>query len=102
MIYLLLNIVFGSLFVLCIKWVQVRKKEDVITIGMINYITGALAILPEFMQSHPTAVTAESMVTGGTMGACKEKRRGDGIGGGMWCEPPLPNTHMLPAESAGT
>jgi len=70
MIYLLLNIVFGSLFVLCIKWVQVRKKEDVITIGMINYITGALAILPEFMQSHPTAITAESMVTGGTMGAC--------------------------------
>ena len=64
MIYLLLNIVFGSLFVLCIKWVQVRKKEDVITIGMINYITGALAILPEFMQSHPTAVTAESMGNG--------------------------------------
>ncbi|MCH2181469.1 MAG: EamA family transporter [Mariniblastus sp.] len=70
MIYLLLNIVFGSLFVLCIKWIQVRKQEDIVTIGMINYIAGALAILPEFMQSRPAVVTAEAMVTGGAMGAC--------------------------------
>ena len=70
MIYLLLNIVFSSLFVLCIKWVQVRKREDIITIGMINYIAGALAILPEFMQSHPAVVTTEAVVTGGTMGTC--------------------------------
>lgn len=70
MIYLLLNIVFGSLFVLSIKWVQNRKQEDIVTIGMINYIAGALAILPEFIQSHPSMVTASALGTGGTMGAC--------------------------------
>ena len=70
MIYLLLNIVFGSLFVLCIKWVQVRNREDIITIGMINYIAGAFASLPEFVQSHPSVVTPEALVTGGLMGGC--------------------------------
>ena len=70
MIYLLLNIVFGSLFVLSIKWVQNRKREDIVTIGMINYIAGALVIVPEFIQSHPSMVTTSAMATGGTMGAC--------------------------------
>ena len=70
MIYLLLNIIFGSLFLLCIKWVQNRKQEDIVTIGMINYIAGALAITPEFIQSHPSVVTPQAMVAGGTMGAC--------------------------------
>ena len=70
MFYLLLNIIFGSLFLLCIKWVQNRKQEDIVTIGMINYIAGALAIMPEFIQSHPSVVTPQAMVAGGTMGAC--------------------------------
>ena len=46
MIYLLLNIVFGSSFILILKWVQVREREDSITVGCINYVTAAIATAP--------------------------------------------------------
>ncbi len=68
MIYLLLNIVFGSLFVLCIKWVQNRQSEDIVTIGMINYVVAALLILPELMLASPETHTAAAWGTGAVMG----------------------------------
>lgn len=48
MIFLALNILFSSAFTLFIKWVTVRKQEDIITVGPINYITAALLVAPQF------------------------------------------------------
>ena len=42
MIFILANILFSSVFTLCIKWVQVLKRDDMITIGMINYVVAAV------------------------------------------------------------
>ena len=47
MIYLLANIVFASAFMLSIKWVQNRKREDVIVVGAVNYVAAMLLSLPE-------------------------------------------------------
>ncbi|MGI9518335.1 MAG: EamA family transporter [Pirellulaceae bacterium] len=68
MIFLLLHIVFGSAFMLSIKWVHVRNKEDVITVGCLNYILAAILIAPEFWQMPAEHVTRNAMLTGGTMG----------------------------------
>lgn len=69
MIYLLLQIVFASSFTLMIKWSHVRDREDVITIGAINYIVAAIAILPVFLIFNPQPVSLEAIWTGGSMGA---------------------------------
>ncbi|MFK7819805.1 MAG: EamA family transporter [Planctomycetaceae bacterium] len=68
MIYLVLNILFSSAFTLFIKWVTVRKEEDIITVGPINYITAACLIAPQFfaMSVEPDVNAA---LCGGTMGA---------------------------------
>ena len=68
MIYLILNIVFGSLFVLCIKWVQNRQNEDIVTIGMINYVVAALLILPELTMAAEETHTLAAWGTGAVMG----------------------------------
>lgn len=68
MIFLLLHIVFGSAFMLSIKWVHVRDKEDVITVGCLNYILAAALIAPEFWQMPAEHVTRNAVATGGTMG----------------------------------
>lgn len=68
MIYLLLQIVFASAFTLFIKWTQVRGREDVITIGAINYIVAAISILPFFLLRNPSPVSIGAVWTGGSMG----------------------------------
>lgn len=55
---------------LTIKWVQVRKREDVITVGLINYIVAAVCFLPEFLISGESSTTVNSIWTGSMMGAC--------------------------------
>lgn len=68
MIYILLYIVFSSVFGLCIKWVYNRGREDIITIGAINYIVAAIAIVPWFLFGVPQTGDTMAMLTGGTMG----------------------------------
>lgn len=68
MIFLLLNIVFASLFALCIKWVENREKEDIVTVGMLNYIFAAIGSAYEFTQVPSESVTFNGFLTGGTMG----------------------------------
>lgn len=70
MLFLLLNVVFASAFTLIIKWVQVRDREDIITVGAINYIVAALWILPEFIQTDFSGDTSPALLTGGVMGGC--------------------------------
>lgn len=70
MLFLLLNVVFASSFTLIIKWVQVRDREDIITVGAINYIVAAVWILPEFLQTEFTGDTSPALLSGGVMGGC--------------------------------
>jgi drug/metabolite transporter (DMT)-like permease len=66
---LLLHIVFASSFTLLIKWAHVRDREHVITIGAINYIVAAVAVLPVFLTVNPQPVSWGAIWTGGSMGA---------------------------------
>jgi drug/metabolite transporter (DMT)-like permease len=68
LIYLLLYVVFSSVFSLCIKWVYNRGSEDIITIGAINYIVAAIAIAPWYFTGVEQTGDTMAMVTGGTMG----------------------------------
>ncbi len=56
-----------------IKWAQLRKHENVITIGAINYITAALLIFPIWYFNTVSEATSEqvwnAVYTGGSMGA---------------------------------
>lgn len=70
MIYLALNIAFASSFTLCIKWVQTRQREEMLTVGMINYVVGAALTFPEFLATDVSASDQNAVLTGGTMGAC--------------------------------
>ena len=65
MIYLALNILFSSMFTLIIKWVHVRQREDIVTVGPINYITAAVLILPWFLSQ-----TAPPELNAALCGAC--------------------------------
>lgn len=68
MVYLLLQVVFSSAFTLVIKWVQVREREDIITIGAINYIVALLAALPAFSSGPSDAISLGAVWTGASMG----------------------------------
>ena len=48
MAWLLLNIVFGSAFLLCLKWVQQDQRGNVIHIGTVNYVWAAMMVAPQF------------------------------------------------------
>lgn len=55
---------------LLIKWAQVREREDVVTVGAINYIVGALWIVPQCLQMEFSGDTSAAAVTGGVLGIC--------------------------------
>ena len=69
MIFLILQIVFASAFTLFIKWAQIRRQEDVITVGAINYIVAAVSIVPVLFFSDLSPVSFGALWTGGSMGA---------------------------------
>lgn len=68
MIFLAANILFASLFGLCIKWVENREREDIVTVGMINYIVAAVLSAFEVAQLPAEYFTSSAIVTGTTMG----------------------------------
>ena len=60
MVYLILNIVLSSSFILLIRWSQVRKL-DVYTVGATNYIVAGLtAVMMIVPMGHPGAVVSVS------------------------------------------
>lgn len=67
-VYLGLYVVFSSLFTLCIKWVHVRGKEDIITVGAINYIVAVLIIGPWFVLDGQQTGDLPAIIAGGSMG----------------------------------
>ena len=68
MIYLILNIFLSSFFVLWVKWVQSRRREDIISVGVVNYlVAGVMSAIPFFFSGH--VVTANSIAIGGAMGS---------------------------------
>lgn len=71
MINLLGHIVFASAFTLCLKWVQVRRREDIVTAGAINYITAAVLSFANFYpQTKSQTIDTAAVLTGAAMGAC--------------------------------
>ena len=70
MVFLLFNIIFSSSFVLILKWVQNRKREDIINVGIINYIVAALFSIPELVVSSAGEVNVHAVWTGALMGVC--------------------------------
>ncbi len=70
MLALVLNIFFASVFTLCIKWVQQRRREDVFTVGAINYIVAGLMSLPECVGNQPETISLSAVWTGALMGGC--------------------------------
>lgn len=69
MFYLICNVLFASAFTLTIKWVHVRQREDIITVGPINYIVAALLIAPQFFTQVESPDPAAALCGAG-MGAC--------------------------------
>ena len=68
-LFLILQILFGSAFLLFIKWAQNRGQENIVTIGLLNYVIAAVAILPFFVVTQAGSTpSAGAMVTGATMG----------------------------------
>lgn len=68
-LYLSLYVAFSSIFTLCIKWIHVRGKEDVITSGLINYIVAAMIIAIWFVLDGQQTGDVPAMISGGSMGA---------------------------------
>lgn len=70
MLYLILNIVFASSFMLCIKWMHNRGQENVITVGALNYIMALVVITPFALAQNVGGATPRAFAIGGTMGLC--------------------------------
>ena len=66
-LWLVLNIVLSSTFLLCVKWLHPRR-EDVVTVGALNYIAGALVALLVTLASSLHMPGAVALVTGGLNG----------------------------------
>ena len=63
MLYMALNILFSSFFILCIKWAKSRG-EEVINIGALNYIWAAvMGIVMCMRSSEPVDLTATLLGT---------------------------------------
>jgi drug/metabolite transporter (DMT)-like permease len=74
MIYVLANIVFASAFMLTIKWVQIRKREDVIATGAVGYVVAMALAIPEFSRLELERASFDAimpaMLAGAAMGSC--------------------------------
>ncbi len=68
MIYLLLNILFSSVFMLVVRWRQ-KQGEDLITLGAINYIAGAGLALLTIQETGLTTSSDTAYLLGGINGA---------------------------------
>jgi hypothetical protein len=70
MIYLLSNVIFASAFMLTIKWVQVRRREDVLSVGSINYIVAFLLAALSTRGLAADSSIMPAVITGSVMGGC--------------------------------
>ena len=68
LIYLILFVVFSSVFGLCVKWVHQRGTEDIISIGAINYICAAIFFMPVLLFSAPQTGEPMAILLGSGMG----------------------------------
>jgi drug/metabolite transporter (DMT)-like permease len=63
MTFVLLNIIFSSCFILCVRWWQ-QRGDDVVNVGAVNYIVAALTITPIYLSGEQVPVTFNSCLTG--------------------------------------
>ena len=68
MIYIALNILLSSLFLLLIRWLQ-HRPVDILTVGAVNYIVGAVGALLMYLPTGSRAYSVASCVFGAINGA---------------------------------
>ncbi len=69
MIYLVLQTILGSSFILGVRWSQ-QRNNNVLTIGIVNYVVGAIASVFWFLISAKEWITPAVLLTGGMNGIC--------------------------------
>lgn len=69
MIYLVLQTILGSSFILCVRWFQ-QRDNNVLSIGIINYVVGAIASVFWFLVWGKGWITPSVLLTGGMNGIC--------------------------------
>ena len=69
MIYLVLQTILGSSFILCVRWSQ-QRDNNVLTIGIVNYVVGAIASVFWFLVWGKGWFTPSVLLTGGLNGIC--------------------------------
>lgn len=67
MIYILLHIILSSVFMLGMRWGQ-RRRQDILSVGAVNYIVGGLVALLLFLMDGVTAVSASAATYGAVNG----------------------------------
>lgn len=67
---LLLHVVFTCSFTLLLKWSQMLQRDNIVTVGAINYILAAIVALPTFLLLNPQPTEWGAIWTGGAMGSC--------------------------------
>jgi hypothetical protein len=75
MFYLICNVLFSTAFTLIIKWVHVRQREDIVTVGSINYIVAATLIAPQFFTKVPAVDVAAALCGAGICLCCFQSRQ---------------------------
>ncbi|QEG20213.1 hypothetical protein [Mariniblastus fucicola] len=67
-LFLTLFVISSSIFGLCIKWVHVRGKEDIVSVGAINYIAAALIMGAWCLLDGNQTGDVPALLVGGSMG----------------------------------
>ena len=65
----MLQTILGSSFILCVRWSQ-QRDNNVLTIGIVNYVVGAIASVFWFLVWGKGWITPSVLLTGGLNGIC--------------------------------
>ncbi len=65
----MLQTILGSSFILCVRWSQ-QRDNNVLTIGIVNYVVGAIASVFWFLVWGKGWFTPSVLLTGGLNGIC--------------------------------
>ncbi len=69
MIYLILHIVLSSCFIIIVRWAQ-KRKNNIVNIGAVNYITCAVIAVILFLLKQPSNFSGISCLLGAINGIC--------------------------------
>ena len=68
MIYIVINIVFASAFILGTRWAQ-HRQTDILNVGAVNYLVGFVGALMVYQLDETRAFSIPAVASGATTGA---------------------------------